>query len=396
MSYFRESFEYQPIKLFLNSATADTTKNRGDLVFNLRRNITLPSGTIGYVSLNELTIPNTNYNINTSNNTLVLVDSSMVVTTFEVTPGNYTVTSLMTELNSKFNPLNLTDQTVKITYNDTTNKCTFTHPTSLFLIIMPTSTMNTVLGFESGEIYTTVFENIQGSTLTTNLNKGSFTIIAGTSDQLAVLAYDQAVHTVITLTAGAVRTGANVVADINAKFIASGVPITATYVNQRITFTNTTINYPFEFLYPESTCLDALGFQLANRTSTLITAPVNSCSFTSSKIVDLSGNNSFYLTTNLGLGNYSFLSSGNTGGANVLAKIQLTTDNTGIEFYNNLTSFKSRFYDTNITQLHIVLYDENFVPWIPLSDWSCVIEMTFYEKYDLTTKLKRNDLLFSS
>ena len=59
MSYFRESFEYQPIKLFLNSAAADTAKNRGDLLFNLRRNITLPSGTTGYVSLNELTIPNT-------------------------------------------------------------------------------------------------------------------------------------------------------------------------------------------------------------------------------------------------------------------------------------------------------------------------------------------------
>ena len=53
MSYFRESFEYQPIKLFLNSDAADTTKNRGDLLFNLRRNITLPSGTIGYISLNE-------------------------------------------------------------------------------------------------------------------------------------------------------------------------------------------------------------------------------------------------------------------------------------------------------------------------------------------------------
>ena len=202
----------------------------------------------------------------------------------------------------------------------------------------------------------------------------------------------------ITFAAGIGKTGANTVADINAKFVASGVPITAAYANQRITFTNTTINFPFEFVYAESTCFDVLGFSHVNKLSTLVTAPVNSCSFTSSKIVDLSGNNSFYLTTNLGhgLGNHSFLSSGNTGGANMLAKIQLTTDNTGIEFYNNLTSFKSRFYDTNITQLHIVLYDENFVPWIPLSDWSCVIEMTFYEKYNLTTKLKRSDLLFSS
>ena len=72
MSYFRESFEYQPIKLFLNSNAADITQSRGDITFDLRRNIILPHGTIGYVSLNELTIPNTNYNINSSNNTLVL------------------------------------------------------------------------------------------------------------------------------------------------------------------------------------------------------------------------------------------------------------------------------------------------------------------------------------
>ena len=66
-----------------------------------------------------------------------------------------------------------------------------------------------------------------------------------------------------------------------------------------------------------------------------------------------------------------------------------------MEFYNNLTSFKTRFYDTNITQLKIKLYDEDFNPWSPLSDWSCVIEMTFYEKYDLTTKLKTENLLFN-
>ena len=115
----------------------------------------------------------------------------------------------------------------------------------------------------------------------------------------------------------------------------------------------------------------------------------------SSKILDLSGNNSFYVTTNLGLVNYAFLLSSFTGGANVLSKKQLTTANTGIEFYSNLTAFKTRFY-TNITQLHEVLYDENFEKWVPLSDWFCVLEMTFYEKYDLTTKQKTNNLLFSS
>ena len=114
------------------------------------------------------------------------------------------------------------------------------------------------------------------------------------------------------------------------------------------------------------------------------------------KIVDLSGKTSFYVTTFLGLGNYSFLAQNNPGGANVLAKIQLTTSVTGVEYYNNLTQFKSRFYDKNITQLHVVLYDEDYKPWTPLSDRSCLLEFCFYEKYDLQTIIKQQHYLFSN
>ena len=72
MSYYRKSFELQPIKLFLNSNAADTIWSRGDITYNLRRTIALPSGTIRNVSLNELTMPNTNYKINTRNNVRVM------------------------------------------------------------------------------------------------------------------------------------------------------------------------------------------------------------------------------------------------------------------------------------------------------------------------------------
>ena len=62
------------------------------------------------------------------------------------------------------------------------------------------------------------------------------------------------------MTAGIGKSGANTIADIIAQFTAYGVPITATYANQRVTFTNTTIDFPFELLYPLSTCFDVLGF----------------------------------------------------------------------------------------------------------------------------------------
>ena len=110
--YYRESFEYSPIKIFMNSNAADQITNRGDVTFNLRRNINLPHGTSGYVSLNELSIPNTNYNINTSNNSLVLMDSSGTSETITIDPGNYTVTTLKDALNENF------ANTIQLSYQD--------------------------------------------------------------------------------------------------------------------------------------------------------------------------------------------------------------------------------------------------------------------------------------
>ena len=90
----------------MNSNSADTTINRGNVTFNLRNSITLPKNVVGYVSLSELTMPNTKYNINSANNKLVLTDKSItsilpntkyksaINTTFSLKPGNYTVTSL--------------------------------------------------------------------------------------------------------------------------------------------------------------------------------------------------------------------------------------------------------------------------------------------------------------
>ena len=164
MSYYRESFELQPIKLFLNSNAANTIWSRGDITYNLRRTITLPSGTIGYVSLNELTIPNTNYNINSSNNVLVMTQFNGVPETFTVTPGNYTVTELRDALNVLFGNATFMMTGVSVSYNSNTNKFTFTDALSPLLVINSQSTMNAVLGFEAGEVDLSV-PNVIGTIL---------------------------------------------------------------------------------------------------------------------------------------------------------------------------------------------------------------------------------------
>ena len=81
---------------------------------------------------------------------------------------------------------------------------------------------------------------------------------------------------------------------------------------------------------------------------------------------------------------------------NILAKIQLTSEPNGIEFYNNYTNFKNKFYNRIISSIKIMLYDEDFIPWTPLSDWSCVLELTFFEQFEDSNKtLNRNSMLLS-
>ena len=146
--YYRESFEYSPIKMFFNSNSADTIVSRGDVTFNLRRNINLPNNVIGYVSLNELTIANTDYNINANNNTLVLQDYLGVSQTITIPKGNYTVASLMTALNTAFANATGNFKNITVTYSDVTNMYTFTAGVNKIysLSILATSTINSVLG----------------------------------------------------------------------------------------------------------------------------------------------------------------------------------------------------------------------------------------------------------
>ena len=73
---------------------------------------------------------------------------------------------------------------------------------------------------------------------------------------------------------------------------------------QLFSFTDTTSANPFIIL-ATSTCLLNFGFSaVQNWTSVLV--PIT-CTLVSPCIIDLSGNNGFYFTTNLATGNYNLL-----------------------------------------------------------------------------------------
>ena len=74
-------------------------------------------------------------------------------------------------------------------------------------------------------------------------------------------------------------------------------------VTNLFTFTDNTTSNTFTLLSTNSTCLAAMGISQVNHVSMPIY--VNStCTLISPQIIDLSGNNSFYFTTNLATSNY--------------------------------------------------------------------------------------------
>ena len=319
MSYFRESFEYQPIKLFLNSNAADNVQSRGDVTFNLRKNICLPSGTIGYVSLNELTIPNTNYNINSSNNKLIITDIDGVTLEHSVDEGNYTVSQLRDNLYTAFqSSVAATFKSINLSYDDITNKFTFSSSTSGAFHITSGSTINSVLGFESDINIDFAPYNVQNTSIVTDEDVSGLVVIDNTNNVFEFM-YDGGYTYSYTFPAG-MYSIANIASALNVVLGRYGISVVYEPNTERVTFSSATL-VKFTLKCVPYNILDELGFaddtidHESNVGST-------SCSLTSSRIVDLSGNNSFYVTTNLGLGNYSFLNSNNTGGANVLAKIQ--------------------------------------------------------------------------
>ena len=100
-TYYRESFKYPPIRMFLDSENATSSLHRGDAMFCLNQPINLPNNVVCYVSLNEMLIANMEYCVSSTNNLLYFQDTTLTGDTPYVATvpiGNYTATSLATAL----------------------------------------------------------------------------------------------------------------------------------------------------------------------------------------------------------------------------------------------------------------------------------------------------------
>ena len=101
-----------------------------------------------YISLAHANIPYSFYAINETNNKLqynIISFDNQTIETYNITitPGNYTSTTLILELQHLLGP------NFNITYSDVTNKLTFKHITNNFIFVLNNNSILKVLGFDT-------------------------------------------------------------------------------------------------------------------------------------------------------------------------------------------------------------------------------------------------------
>ena len=162
-------------------------------------------------------------------------------------------------------------------------------------------------------------------------------------------------------------------------------------LTNKYTFTSTDTGLNYFTFYGDSPMLKVLGFEI-NQGDIQSNLHVNP-SLTSTRQIDLSGNNSFYFTTNLQTDNVLFFNTVSVTNhvstitkqqtqGNVLAKIQFTAIPGAVQFFIQHKEFKHRIADKYISQIHVKLYDENYSPMLPEQQWNATLDFLFYEVYE--------------
>lgn len=152
------------INLYINSKFALKQLNgTSNCIFDFS-NLPIDDGEI-FVSVQSAQIPGTFYNVDDINNLLVYSVNGGANVNLVIPPSNYNCNSFMAYLMTVMTGFT-------ITFNNQTNKYTFTHATNVFSF-KSTSTCFELLGFIEGQTY-----NSSGLTLTSTLCINFFTIQA--------------------------------------------------------------------------------------------------------------------------------------------------------------------------------------------------------------------------
>jgi len=151
MSYVL-SHKYPSKRIFLSSKACDISVSRGDLTFIFRQPIHVPIETQVYLTLAELTIPNSLYNVNSNNNVLNILMNGTVYN-YIINPSNYTAITLVSYLNSI-----MTADSFTISYNSNTSKITITNSVYNFTIYSNSSSFGVIgMDYLNGDTISTSY-----------------------------------------------------------------------------------------------------------------------------------------------------------------------------------------------------------------------------------------------
>lgn len=178
MSLNSNEFDREPMLIHLNSNYADVKLNNlsSDVGFYFQNIESNPQVHI-YLRVLDIVIPYSFYQINSSNNFLVVQKSQGNNAYISITQGNYNVYQLITELKTQFSN-NFLD--MNVTYNEITNKFTFTlthlgGPNYQEFTFKKSSTCLKVLGFDNTDTSSTL--QVLTSTNTINLQPSNYIMI---------------------------------------------------------------------------------------------------------------------------------------------------------------------------------------------------------------------------
>ena len=138
----------ESIQIYLNSKNADKYINgSADCEYDLPL-IEIPDGFHIYLSVVNCLIPFSFYNINNSNNKFIYSFNGNTMYNLTIPIGNYNINDVV-----KYFKTNMIGFT--ISYNQNSNKISFTHSTTNFML-MSVSTCLSVLGFEDNTTYSSI------------------------------------------------------------------------------------------------------------------------------------------------------------------------------------------------------------------------------------------------
>ena len=163
--------------IFLNSKDAEFSISDAEKFFYLNQTIIAPPGYRLLIGLNNLTIPNTMFNINSTNNTFSITtpNSAGTINNYTLDVGNYTGVSLAAAINAKIGSTG--DNLGTIFFNDVTDNDVFSFTFDTTRTLEDGNLASKILGFTNLPKQSTSILGLQTINATNTCNLSGVTNI---------------------------------------------------------------------------------------------------------------------------------------------------------------------------------------------------------------------------